>query len=302
MGCETFKPRRFNKASRTVIDQANDIIAEYQADGLVLTLRQLYYQFVSRALLDNKQSNYKRLGSILSAGRLAGLVDWSAMEDITRNVRRLPSWDDPADIIYSAAASYKEDLWRSTQKYVPEVWIEKDALLGVIERVCNKHRVPFYSCRGYSSQSETYEAGKRFEKVRLNQQIPIVLHLGDHDPSGLDMTRDNAKRLEMFAYEQVEVRRLALNFDQVQRYNPPPNPAKEKDSRAPAYMKRFGRKSWELDALDPKVISQLIEDEIKTFFKPAPWAKGLKHEDGQKAILRKASDYWSNVERFLEDL
>lgn len=299
MAFETFVTRNFSAGSITIIDKANEIIEEYQAAGFVLTLRQLYYQFVSRDLLANKQTEYKRLGSVINDARLAGLIDWAAIEDRTRTVRKLSTWDDPAQIIKAVASQYREDLW-ANQEYRPEVWIEKDALLGVIEPVCERWRIPYFACRGYSSQSAQYTAGKRFADVRDSGQLPLVLHLGDHDPSGMDMTRDNGDRLSMFAGDTVELRRLALNMDQVLRYNPPPNPAKESDGRSAAYIAKFGPKSWELDALDPKVIDALIEKEVKSFLDPAQWAKDKLREDDRKADLAKASKYWNAVETFLD--
>lgn len=298
MPCEAYIDRRFSAGSAEIIDKANAIIAEYQADGFTLTLRQLYYQFVSRDLIENKQSEYKRLGSIINDGRLAGRIDWEAIEDRTRNVRAHSSWDGPGDIIKSAANSYAEDLW-ADQENLPEVWIEKDALIGVIEPVCDRYRVPFFACRGYSSQSEQWRAGKRFAAAACRGQRPIVLHLGDHDPSGIDMTRDNADRLSMFAGEEIEVRRLALNIEQVRAYRPPPNPAKETDSRAESYVAKFGAKSWELDALDPKVIERLIETELDDLIDPDKWAAAREREDRRRAVLAAASEDWPKVEKFL---
>lgn len=301
MGLELFIDRKFSDSSLAIIEQANSIIADYQAQGFTLTLRQLYYQFVSRDLIANKQSEYKRLGSIINDGRLAGLVDWDAIEDRTRNVRTHSAWDDPSEIIQSAANSYAEDLW-ADQTYRPEVWIEKDALIGVIEPVCHRFKVPYFACRGYSSQSEQWRAGKRFADVFEAGQTPIVLHLGDHDPSGIDMTRDNADRLTLFAGEEVEVKRLALNFDQIRRYRPPPNPAKETDSRAASYIEQFGGKSWELDALDPKVIDALISSEIEDLINPEKWEKAKQREARRQNILSKMALNWSEVEDFIRSI
>jgi hypothetical protein len=230
MTLESFEARHFHAKTAAMIDHANSIIAEYQVRGFTLTLRQLFYQFVARSLIDNRQSEYKRLGDVIKNGRRCGLIDWDAIEDRTRNMRRRPSWDSPAGIVAAAAGQYREDLWRG-QDFRPEVWIEKDALLGVIERACDEYRLPYFACRGNNSESEQYKAGKRFETYLANGLTPIVLHLGDHDPNGLDMTRDNRDRLTMFARRDVEVRRLALNMDQIERFRPPPNFAKETDSR-----------------------------------------------------------------------
>lgn len=257
---EAFKTIRFRQATLAQIDEANEIVGEYLTLGFILTLRQLFYQFVSRQAVANALAEYKGLGRTVTDARRAGRIDWGAIEDRTRNVRRLPTWDDPSEIVSACASQYRESLW-SRQPYRPEVWIEKDALIGVIEGVSNEFRVPYFSCRGNVSESEMYAAGKRFAALLEQGQVPVVLHLVDHDPNGLDMTRDIRERLKMFARQEIEVRRLALNLDQTAGL--PPNFAKEKDSRYAAYVRRFGRDCWELDALSPNVISGLVRAELE---------------------------------------
>lgn len=300
MPVEQFIERRFNAASLELVEHANKIIREYQAQGFVLTLRQLYYQFVSRDLLQNKQAEYKRLGSVINDARLAGLIDWDAIEDRTRNVKKPATWDSPEEIIEAVADQYEEDIWAS-QRWRPEVWIEKDALTGVIEPVCERYRVPYFACRGYSSQSEQYRAGKRFAEWRERGQTPIVFHLGDHDPSGIDMTRDNTSRLTMFARNDVRVERLALNMPQIEQYDPPPNPAKETDSRAEDYIEKYGGSSWELDALDPTVIDKLIADNLDKLIVKKKWDIALSGEKERKEHLSSVKDNWSSVVTFLEN-
>jgi hypothetical protein len=300
MSLEAFVARKFSEDSQITIEKANEIIAEYQRQGFTLTLRQLYYQFVSRDLIKNKQTEYKRLGSIINDARLAGLIDWDAIEDRTRRLRTQPSWSSPSSIVEACASQYQEDLW-ATQKHRPQVWIEKDALIGVIEPVCERLRLPYFACRGYSSQSEQYKAGKLFAKQRKEGKTPIVFHLGDHDPSGIDMTRDNADRLSMFARAGVEVRRLALNFDQVEQYDPPPNPAKETDSRAPGYIERFGDSSWELDALEPTVIDQIIETAVRPLINQDRWEVAENREAQNKARLEAVSENWEDIVNNLPD-
>ena len=289
---EQFIPKSFQQKSLEMIERANTIIADYQLRGFILTLRQLYYQFVARLFLENSQQSYKRLGSVMNDARLAGLVDWEAIEDRTRYLRTHAAWSDPADIIRSAAADYREDIWEG-QRYRPEVWIEKDALLGVVEGVCREFRVPYFACRGNNSQSEQYKAGKRYAECIEAGIEPIVLHLGDHDPNGLDMTRDNHERLAMFARRPIDLRRLALNFDQVEQYGPPPNPAKETDSRFNGYVSKYGNECWELDALDPTVIADLIRREIEEMIDREPWNAALASEERNRSILAKASENWA---------
>lgn len=261
--------KTFTSRSLAIIDQANQICADYRRQGYDLTLRQLYYQFVSRDLIANRDTEYKRLGTIINDARLTGLLDWSYIVDRTRNLRGLSHWDDPADVIDSAAAGYRTDLWAG-QPHRIEVWIEKDALIGVISRACNTLDVPYFSCRGYTSQSEVWGAAQRLIRYSRTGQDPVIIHLGDHDPSGIDMTRDITDRLNLFG-ANATVRRIALNRDQVDQYQPPPNPAKLTDSRATDYITTHGQYSWELDALDPATLGRLIHDTINEYIDPVQW-------------------------------
>lgn len=297
---EAFIKKRFNRSSVVIISHANSIISDYLAQGFRLTLRQLYYQFVARELIPNTPKDYKRLGSVINDARLAGLIDWSAIEDRTRNVRKLPDWSKPSSIVEGAAAQYREDLWRS-QRVRPEIWIEKEALVGVVEPVCERWRVPLFACRGYTSQSEQWRAGKRFADVRRAGQRPVIFHLGDHDPSGIDMTRDNRVRLEMFARQGVEVVRLALNMDQIEQYDPPPNPAKETDSRAGGYIEKFGASSWELDALEPTVIDALLEEAIVARLDRKAWDADKAAEAENRSTLEDAATHWPKLVDFMRE-
>lgn len=295
MPFECYIDKRFSESSSLIIEQANEIINEYQAQGFTLTLRQLYYQFVSRAIIPNKQTEYKRLGSIINDARLAGLIDWDAIEDRTRNLRVKPFWESPRNIINSCASQFRINKWEDQPCHV-EVWIEKDALVGVIENVCEEWQLPYFACRGYTSQSEQWTAGKRLGDALAAEKRAIILHLGDHDPSGLDMTVDNTKRLNMFVQAEgdfrVEVMRLALNMDQVLKFNPPPNPAKLTDSRCAGYMAEHGNESWELDALEPRVISQLISDTVGDLVNMEAWDAAVAREDHMRARLRETAENW----------
>lgn len=253
---ERFIHKNFRDKTIAIITVANRIIEEYAAQGFSLTVRQLYYQFVARDMIANTMRSYKNLASIINDGRLAGYIDWSAIEDRTRNLESRYHEESPSGAIENALKFYNLDLWENQPRRV-EVWIEKEALTGVIAKTCRMYDVPYFACRGYVSQSETYAAYQRSLEHPLT-----ILHLGDHDPSGIDMTRDNLERLAHVMGGDVELKRIALNMAQVEEYDPPPNPAKVTDSRWADYMGEFGPSSWELDALEPSVINKLIETEI----------------------------------------
>lgn len=266
------------------IGVANKIIEEYQKKGYTLTLRQLYYQQVARGLISNTLSEYSRLGALINDGRLAGMISWTAIEDRTRNLMGLNTYSDPAALLKSVQGNYRIELWED-QPWRPEVWVEKEALADVVGQICNKLRVDFFACRGYVSQSEQWRAGRRLAGYVTKGQRPIVFHLGDHDPSGIDMTRDNEERLSLFAGTSVTVVRLALNMEQVNRYRPPPNPAKVTDSRFIGYQKKYGDESWELDALNPEVIHDLIESNVMRIRDAALWDSALAREVSDKQAL-----------------
>ena len=265
-------------------------------------MRQLYYQFVARGWIANKQQEYKRLGEIVNDGRLAGLIDWNAIEDRTRGLGGNSHWSDPSRVIQSAASSYQIDKWQD-QPYRVEVWVEKDALEGIVAREALKLDIDYHSCRGYTSQTVMWNAGRRLKRYVERGQKVIILHLGDHDPSGIDMSRDIKERLMMFMEETfwgLTFERIALNMNQVTKYNPPPNPAKVTDSRCAAYREKYGDDSWELDALEPSVISGLITNAVTRYRDIDKYSKRISEEEKGRSLLEEAARRWQSVATFLK--
>jgi len=292
-----------------VIQQANEIAVEYGRQGFSLTLRQLYYRFVARDLIPNTMQSYKRLGSIINDARYAGMFDWNWITDRTRNATGGDSGytpGHPEEVINPDV--YHVTQWEGQPERV-EVWVEKDALIDVVQRGAGGLRATTFSCRGYTSSSEIWGAAQRIEGYFDDPAVErvTILHLGDHDPSGIDMTRDiGARVLEFIAgdggrHTDVEIKRIALNMDQVRQYNPPPNPAKETDSRFGGYAGIYGDESWELDALEPRVLVSLIQNEIKPLIDHQRW-------DARKAIaaegiatLRAVRDNYDEIVGRLRD-
>ena len=196
-------------------------------------------------------------------------------------------WASPREIINAAIDQYAIDTRASQENYI-EVWVEKEALVDVVAKAARKLDIPYFACRGYVSQSEMWAASRRFSPNKVN----YIIHLGDHDPSGVDMTRDISDRMELFG-AVVEVKRIALNFDQIQEFAPPPNPAKITDSRSTSYIKRYGRESWELDALNPALINRLITDTVLKLTDMGEWER-------QKAIQRKEKEKMESYRDMLD--
>lgn len=288
---DRFIDKQFRKKSLERIQQINAIINEYMESGYSLTIRQVYYQLVSRDIIPNKQSEYGKISALVTDARRAGLIDWNAIEDRTRYIRRRNHYASPGEAVRDSAYMYGTDLWSDQEHYV-EVWVEKDALIGIVQQAAARYDVTSFSCRGYTSDSAIYSAAQRIRAQIDAGKKPVILHLGDHDCSGVDMSRDILERLELFARKpgMIDLHRIALNMDQIQTFKPPVNPAKESDSRYAAYVSRYGVNSWELDALPPEVLTQIIEDNILKHMNVYRFIDAKRKEEAEQAELFRLAD------------
>lgn len=301
---ETFIEKDFSAEAEALLVHITDILVRYADQGYDLSLRQLYYQLVSADLLPghwadpktgstNNEKSYKKIGIIVSDARLAGRIDWDMIKDRGRETVELSHWDSPADIVRAAAQSFRIDKWENQPNYA-EVMVEKQALEGVLIPVCQILDVPFTANKGYSSSSALYEAGKRLSAKIDEGKRAHVFYLGDHDPSGIDMSRDVYERLCLFAGvdargSNIVLHRVALNMDQIEQLHPPENPAKLTDSRAAEYVARFGNSSWELDAIEPAQLSELVRNAVYEIRDLDEWEKDVAKEEKMRADLLKFS-------------
>ncbi|EAC8156378.1 hypothetical protein ID52_05275 [Listeria monocytogenes] len=288
-----YKEMRFRADSLALIEKVNQIIKEYHRQGYELTLRQVYYRLVANGIIENKERSYKNLGSLISNARLAGLIDWNAIVDRTRFLRGFNYETSPEDAIERLSQRYGTDPWAGQKNHV-EVWVEKDALVDIVGQASNKLNVDYFSCRGYVSQSAMFRSARRLADWQLAGKDITILHLGDHDPSGIDMSRDIEERLATFGIFP-DVKRIALNMDQVDEYTPVPNPTKLSDSRAADYISQFGYESWELDALQPRIIDDLISGHINPLI---DWdlMESVKEEcEEERRQLETVSYHWANI-------
>jgi hypothetical protein len=290
------------------------IVEEYAERGYEMTLRQLHYQMVARGHTadwstgHNTLRTYKRIGTLVDKARMCGLLDWGHIVDRTRGVSGPTHWDSPAQIIAASSYSYKIDKWQGQDTRV-EVWVEKEALAGVISRATVARDVDYLACKGYLSQSAMWRSARRLGHLLDAGQDVVVLHLGDHDPSGIDMTRDNGDRLRLmirhdFGYSaasRLEFRRIALTRAQVDQYQPPENPAKFTDSRAEGYVAAHGYSSWELDALPPDALSALINEHIDGIIDPELFADAEAQERSERRILELVHGNWNAVAQHVQD-
>jgi hypothetical protein len=306
---EGFRKVNFRSEALALVAECNDIIRDYAGQGLRLTLRQLYYQLVSKNRIENTERSYKRLGNIVSDARLSGRMDWSAIEDRNREPITVSDWSGLDTLVDSALSAYRLPRWEGQEHYV-ELWVEKAALAGVLEPLAREFHVTLMVNRGYSSQSAMYESASRFKErcgstedeaawtdddgdvtqpaTYTHERTPVLFYLGDHDPSGEDMVRDVRERMEMFGVTGIDVRKLALTKAQITQYRPPPNPAKVTDPRARDYIARHGNTSWEVDALNPGILARLVRTAFASVIDVEKMARIKEQEQIDKQQLKEA--------------
>ena len=209
---------RLNKKNKEQLDVINSIIDEYAGEGYTLTLRQLYYQLVSRDIIPNRQSEYAKLSTLLVKGRMAGVVDWDAIEDRIR-VPDLPYWvNGMKEAIEDTISQYRLDRQDGQDVYI-ELWVEKDALSGVLKRITHYYHINLMVNRGYSSCTAMHDAYERFVDKVVEGKKVVVLYLGDHDPSGLDMVRDITDRTKEFLInsDKIQNKYNRLGYEEVEK-------------------------------------------------------------------------------------
>lgn len=285
----------------------NEIIESYQAQGYKLTLRQLYYQLVSRNTIANNDKEYKKLSRVLTEGRMAGIVDWDAIEDRLRKPSGVYTVEGIRDALEDTVKQYRLNRQRG-QDVLVEVWVEKDAISNVLKRVTQKYGINILVNRGYGSVTAMYDAYRRYNYALRYRDVNtvIVLYLGDHDPSGLDMIRDiNARVSEMLIQDGNDtaytIKPIALTKEQIKKYNPPPNPAKLTDSRSDGYIALHGHQSWEVDALPPEVLDKILDDAICKEIDVRQYDKIVALEAVEKNSIRKIINKFKDTESYDED-
>ncbi|MHB1420472.1 MAG: hypothetical protein ACYCX4_12970 [Bacillota bacterium] len=244
----------FQQKTLDLISAAHQVLQEYNP----MTLRQVYYQLVSRHVIDNKRSEYQKLSSALVKARQEGIIPWEWVEDRVRQPRTVNMWRDLPDFMDTVRKAYRRDVWSTQPQYV-EVWLEKDALSGIFSDITKEYGITLVVGRGYNSWSAFKDAEARF--LRYNRPVSI-LYFGDFDPSGEDIVRALDESINFFGISPT-IEKVALTMQDIRDYNLPPDFAKKTDSRAKVFIKQYGDVAVELDALPLPVLQAKIKDSIE---------------------------------------
>jgi len=243
-----------HKKTLELIESARAVLAEYHP----MTVRQVFYQLVSRLVLENSERQYKQLSRHLTTAREEGIIPDEWIEDRTRRPRDVSMWDGLDEFLSDARYWYRRNVWNTQPRYVV-CWVEKDALSGIFEDITEEYGITLVVGRGYNSHSIKAEMAKRFQSI----EKPItILYFGDFDPSGENIYQNLKESFPRDFGISLEIEKVALRFEDIERYQLPPNPAKKTDSRAGSFIEKYGDISVELDALPLPVLQKRIRESI----------------------------------------
>jgi hypothetical protein len=237
-----------------LLEVAREVLAEYHP----MTVRQVYYQLVSRQVIENNRGQYQAVSSALVDARKEGFIAWEWIEDRLRRPREVSMYRDLSDFLGIVAPSYRREVW-STQLSYLEVWLEKDALSGIFLDELDRYGVTLNVGRGYDGWDSIHHAAERYRWHMVRDRPVTILYFGDFDPSGEDMVRSLGERLAFF-HCGPEIVKCALIPEDITRYQLPPDFTKQTDTRRAAFVAKYGDLAVELDALPVEVLrARLVE-------------------------------------------
>jgi hypothetical protein len=262
-----------HRKTTELIDAAVEILAAHHPQSV----RQVFYQLVSRQVIENSRGAYQSVSKALVAARRDGTIPWEQIEDRLRRPRHVRMWDGLHDFAATAAGAYRRDLWADQPARV-EVWLEKDALSGIFEDILDPDGVTLNVGRGFAGWSSIYLASRRLG------DDDTVAYFGDFDPSGEDMVRSLRERLGDLGSRPVIIK-SALVFEDIERYRLPPDFTKVTDTRRSAFVARWGDVSVELDALPIDVLQARIAAEVQARMDLGALAASRRREEAERRLL-----------------
>jgi hypothetical protein len=277
------KARKPQARTQILWDAISAIADEYER----MTIRQLFYQLVSRGEVEKTEPAYKRVVAASGQMRIAGVLPYGKIADGSRQRRRVAQWSGPRILMEQAVAQYRKDYWLHQPEHI-EVWCEKDALSGVLMPICEAYGVHYVATRGNPSITLIYESAMDMFR---HSQPDTIIYLGDHDASGRGMS----DRLEdQFAQHDLDltVDRVAVNPDQITRYNLPTRWGKQSDSQQAKFAAKYGNASVEVDALPPDVLTGIVSEAITSRI---DWGKWDADQHAEAVELVSLSAYTADL-------
>jgi hypothetical protein len=249
-----------------------------------------YKLFAAGLIASMDRSEMQRVYRLLRQAREDGTIPWEWIVDETRRLERVSTWKDPEAYARCVAQSYRRDFWNHQPARV-QVWSEKGTVRGVLAPVLDEYAVGFQVMHGFASATAVHDVAEDDDGRPL-----IVLYVGDFDPSGMFMSEEDLpKRLKKYDGGHVELRRISLKREQTAGLLSFPARDKKNDKRYHWFVRNFGQRCWELDALDPNVLRDIVQTEIETEIEPEAWARCVTVNEAEQASLRHVLDKWKGA-------
>jgi len=267
-----------SRATKAEIEKRHLFLLEIVAAMKPMTVRQVFYQATVAGLVDKTEPAYGKVQRDLVKLRREGILPYSWIADSTRWQRKPMTFRDPSEAARRTADFYRKNLWADAKDYI-EIWLEKDALAGVVFDVTAMYDCPLMVSRGYASLTFLHQAA---ENINKTGKPTYIYHFGDYDPSGQDAASKIEDELREFADEvDVHFCRAAVRPEQIEQWNLPTRPTKKSDTRS----KRFGKVSCELDAIHPQHLRQMVKDAIERHLPAAQFDKLMVAEKSERDFL-----------------
>ena len=262
------------------------------------TVRQLFYLVSARGGVTKDERGYRRVQRQVLLMRREGLIPYGRIADNNRRRIHNPSYNNLGHALDETAAFYRQALWRDLLIYL-EVWTEKDAMVGTMFPVTDPYDVELCVARGHSSETFAWESAETMAKQSEAGKIPVVVYVGDHDPSGVHASEDLRTRLAGFMEGRVgpegfHFRRLAVNEDQIQELNLQTRETKRTDPRLRHFEQRFGKgaESVDVDAIHPDRLRKMLADTIEAYIPDDLMAKVQAEEEAAREALEQMASNW----------
>jgi len=268
-----------HRATRAEVEERREALLDIIDQGKPMTVRQVFYQATVRSLVEKAESGYAKVQTDLVLLRRSGELPYDHLADSTRWQRKPRTFDGVEEALRETAKFYRKRLWTEADRYV-EVWLEKDALAGVVYPITEMYDVPLMVARGYASHSFLHSAAEYISDL----DVPAyVYHLGDYDPSGFNAGEKIEETLrELAPSADIVFERIAVTPEQIEQWHLPTRPTKGTDTRA----KKFGSSvSVELDAIEPNRLRRMVQETIEAHLPEAQFEILKAAEASEREII-----------------
>jgi hypothetical protein len=272
-------PIRRERSTKVEVEARRAALLAIIDAGRPMTVRQVFYQATVRGLVEKAETGYAKVQIDLTKMRRDGTLPYDWLADNTRWQRKPKTFSSVEEALERTARLYRKDLWCDADGYV-EIWLEKDALSGVIYPITSMYDVPLMVARGYASLSFLHSAAEQINDLVVPAYI---YHLGDFDPSGINAGEKIEETLRELAPDaDIHFERLAVTPAQITTWSLPTRPTKQSDTRS----KGFGNISVELDAIDPNDLRDLVQRAIERHLPPEQFEILKAAEESERDLLR----------------